>query len=176
MVSAAAGNPILDVACGAGRNALFLARNGSKVVCLDKDLVKLRTELLRLGRRKEELTARRMVLQTIDLLRDGWPFGAGSAGGIINVHFFSLSLLSFFESTLMPGGYLLLETIPGCGGNWVSLPKSGEVRAALERSFEFEFYRETKIGPRRAGSVTVGLFAKRRLEPSSNLISGENYE
>lgn len=28
------------------------------------------------------------------------------------------------ETEPIPGGYLLLETVPGCGGNYVQLPKS----------------------------------------------------
>src|SRR6185437_9872766 len=38
MASAASGKPILDIACGTGRNAFALAALGCNVICADKDL------------------------------------------------------------------------------------------------------------------------------------------
>jgi hypothetical protein len=83
-------------------------------------------------------------------------------GGIINVHFLLPALFPFCESSLSPGGYLLLETVPGCGGNYLELPKAGGIRSALGKAFDFEFYKEGKVGPRGYDAVTVQLLARRR--------------
>jgi len=70
------------------------------------------------------------------------------AGGIINVHFLLPALLPHFASSLSRGGYLLLETVPGCGNNYLQLPKEGELHSLLKGAFEFEYYKERKIGPK----------------------------
>jgi hypothetical protein len=98
----------------------------------------------------------------MDLFTDPWPFGVSRAGGIVNVHFLLPSLFPSFESSITPGGYLLLETVPGCGGNYLQLPKAGELRAALERSFDLEFYKERKVGPVSFDAVTVQLLGRRK--------------
>ncbi len=67
-----------------------------------------------------------------------------------------------FERSLSPGGYLLLETVPGCGGNYQELPKTGALRSALENAFELEFYQERKVGPIGYDAVTVRVLAKKR--------------
>jgi hypothetical protein len=83
------------------------------------------------------------------------------SGGIINAHFLFPKLFPWFES-LIPGGYLLTQTVPGCGGNYLQLPKSNELRSALSEHFEFEFYQERPVGPSAFNSVTANLLAKRR--------------
>ena len=64
-------------------------------------------------------------------------------------------------------GYLLLETIPGCGGNYLDLPRAGQLRPAFETTFDIEFYKERKVGPPGSDAVTVQLLAKknRRVSP-----------
>src|ERR1017187_7703007 len=89
-------------------------------------------------------------------------------GGIINVHFLLPALFPFCEQSLSPGGYLLLETVPGCGGNYLELPKANELRSALEMLFELEFYRERKVGPVACDAVTVQVLAKKRYQPSES--------
>jgi len=114
----------------------------------------------------------RLTLHQIDLVKEAWPFGAGVVGGIVNVHFLLPSLFPSFESSLSPGGYLLLETVPGCGGNYLELPKAGRIRSAFGKAFDFEFYREGKTGPSGYDAVTVQMLAKRKSnQPSTNLTS-----
>jgi len=162
IVDATLGKPILDVACGSGRNAIFLSRLGCTVICMDKDLTRLCTEQSRWRRPSFKKASTRLVPHKIDFIKDPWPFGARAIGGIVNVHFFSPTLFCFFENSLSPGGYLLLETVPGCGENYLELPKTGDVRLALEKGFDFEFYRERRVGPRDYDAVTVQMLAKRR--------------
>jgi SAM-dependent methyltransferase len=162
VVSASHGKPILDVACGSGRNAFHLSSLGANVVCMDRELTRLREYLTQNASTGNIVGADRIVPQQIDLINDPWPFTSASVGGIVNVHFTLPALFPYFESTLMPDGYLLLETVPGCGGNHRELPKRGELKAALEGSFSFEMYKEKPVGPLERNAVTVKLVARRR--------------
>ncbi|MFZ0739559.1 MAG: class I SAM-dependent methyltransferase [Candidatus Acidiferrales bacterium] len=152
--------PILDVACGAGRNAVFLAQSGRQVICIDKDLTELRMRCS--SDPPRDNCCDNLQLCEMDLVHDPWPFGAGTAGAIISVHFLLPALFPRFESSLLPGGYLLIETVPAHGGNYLELPRAGELRFAFQRAFDFEYYRERKAGPGNYDAVTVQLFAKRR--------------
>jgi SAM-dependent methyltransferase len=160
IAEASGGLPILDVACGSGRNAFPLKRLGCTVICIDRDLSRLRTQQLishdLAGPAEPEL-----IPQQMDLLKDSWPFGESSVGGIINIHFYCAFLLPFFERSLAPGSYLLLETVPGCGGNYLELPGAGMVKSAFEKSLDFEFYRERRVGPSGFDAVTVRMLARR---------------
>jgi hypothetical protein len=162
IVSAAAGKPLLDIAGGAGRNAVVFSNLGCSVICVDKDLSRVRAQQLRLSLTTLSNASAKLSLYQMDLVSDPWPFGVSMAGGIVNVHFLLPSLLPLFESSITPGGYLLVETVPGCGGNYLQLPKAGALRAALERSFDLEFYKERKVGPLSVDAVTVRLLGKRK--------------
>ena len=153
------GVPVLDVACGSGRNAFLLISCGCTVVCVDNNLVPLQNRL-QLSRPPLAVSAM-LTLRQLDLIKDPWPFAPRSVGGIINVHFLLPALFPHFERSLRPGGYLLVESEPGCGGNYLHLPKPGEVRSALGRGFELEFYREHRVGPPGYSAVTVKLLARR---------------
>lgn len=102
MINAARGKPILDVACGSGRNAIFLTQLGCTVICIDKDLTELRKHETY---RKGSPSLGRLELHRLDLVREPWPFAEGTAGGIVNVHYFVPSLFPYFEMSLTPGGY-----------------------------------------------------------------------
>ena len=161
VAGASHGKPILDVACGSGRNAFFLSSLGATVICMDRELTRLREYLAQNASTGIE-EADRLVPQQIDLINDPWPFTSASVGGIVNVHCTLPALFPFFGSSLMPNGYLLLETVPGCGGNFRELPKKGELKEALETDFEFEMYKEKPVGPAERNAVTVKLAARRR--------------
>jgi SAM-dependent methyltransferase len=156
IAEAASGYPIIDVACGAGRNAFYLAEFCPSVICVDRDLTRLRNQL------PSRVVSLRLTLFEMDLLEDPWPFGSHTIGGIVLVDFLDLSLFALFERSLIEGGYLLIETVSGRGGNYLELPKASELRMVLEKSFDFRLYREVKVGPRGSNAVTVRLLARRR--------------
>src|SRR5262249_30657609 len=137
--------PIVDVACGSGRNAVFLAGLGCEIFCLDRNLAQLR-RVLASGTLKPAV-AGKLRLRELDLLKDQWPFGPQCVGGIINIHFTAPVLFPFYETSLLPGGCLLLETVPAHGGNYLELPRAGQLRSAVEGTFDVAFYRERKVGP-----------------------------
>jgi hypothetical protein len=146
------GKPVLDIGCGSGRNAFPLAANGCTVICADKDLSRFHSP--------KDLEGQ-LVPQQLDFMTDAWPFAPSSAGGIISVHFLLPSLLPHFKESLSQGAYLLLETVPGCGGNYLQLPQKGQLRSLLEDSFSLEFYKVRNVGPQGCGAVAVRLFARR---------------
>ena len=162
VAGAAHGKPILDVACGSGRNAFFLSSLGATVICMDRELTRLREYLTQNASAGFIEGADRLVPHQIDLVKAAWPFDCGNAGGIINVHFTLPALFPFFANSLIPNGYLLIETIPGCGENFMDLPKRGELKTALEPHFDFEMYKESPVGRPEGNAVTVKLVATRR--------------
>src|SRR5260370_7808777 len=161
IAGAANGAPILDVACGSGRNAMIFAEMGCEVICVDRNLSNLEGELSGKGPAYE--FSSRLQLRTLDLINDPWPFGAGTIGAIINVHFLRPTLFSSFEYSLASGGQLLIESISGRGGNYLELPAAGEVRSVLETGFDFDLYEERKVGPEGSNAVTVKVIATRTL-------------
>jgi SAM-dependent methyltransferase len=161
LIAAASGRPILDVACGSGRNAFFLAGLGATVICIDKDLSSFAANL---RQRCGSLTTLSNLLlpKKIDLVRDEWPFTPGSIGAIINVHFLMPALFPHFASSLAPNGFLLLETVSGHGENYLELPQKGELKAALGDAFDFASYQERSVGPSDHHAVVVKLLARRK--------------
>jgi hypothetical protein len=72
----------------------------------------------------------------VDLLRCPWPFGESTLGGILAIHFpVAPALFVHFADSLTPGGCLLIETVGGHGGNYLELPRAGQLSRALERQF-----------------------------------------
>jgi SAM-dependent methyltransferase len=162
IIVAASGKPIVDVACGSGRNALFLARLGGAVICIDKDLSSFNANPWLLDGFVTP-SAPRLQARTIDLRNDHWPFASRSVGGIINVHFLLPLLFPLFADSLTPCGYLLLETVAGHGENYRELPQEGELKTALADAFDLVFYNERPVGPSEYHAVAVQLVGKRKV-------------
>jgi SAM-dependent methyltransferase len=158
ILAAAAGMPVLDVACGFGRNALFLAQLGCAVTCIDNDPARLRTLNVLASRSSTAL----LEIREMDLTKDDWPFAEHSVGGILSIHFFLPRLFPLFGACLIPDGYLIFETPPGYGGNYLELPRAGEIRSALADLFHLELYKERRVGSPQCDAVVVQLLARRK--------------
>ncbi len=93
----------LDVACGAGRNALFLARRGWGVMGVDFSVEGLRI----LGGR-----ARSAGLPVLPVLADAGVFHVrpGSFDLVVNTFFLLRTAFPLLHQALRPGGLLLFET------------------------------------------------------------------
>jgi SAM-dependent methyltransferase len=155
MVEAASCHPVIDVACGSGRNAAYLAQLGCTVICIDRDLTRLKSKLT-----KPRILDRLIFVQ-MDLLTDPWPIARGTVGGIVLVDFLDQSLFGYFERSLITGGHLLIETVSARGGNYLELPNAGALRTAFEKSFDFVLYRERHAGPRTSNAVTVRMLGRK---------------
>jgi SAM-dependent methyltransferase len=103
---ASALGPVLDLACGRGRNALAAAGAGIAVVGVDRDaaaLAALRAAAPRAGARVE-------ALRTDLEAGYGIPVRPGVCGAILVFRFLFRPLAPAIEAALAPGGLLLYET------------------------------------------------------------------
>jgi SAM-dependent methyltransferase len=96
----AAGARVLDLAAGRGRNALFLAARGAKIIAADRDAEALATLAGAPG----------IQTRVADLERGDWPFAGEHFDAIIVVHYLHRALLPRLLSALEDDGVLLYET------------------------------------------------------------------
>jgi SAM-dependent methyltransferase len=156
--------PILDVACGYGRNAIYLSSFGVDVICLDNNedaLSYIKSYYPKALTRTEGLG--NISTLKIDLVDDPWPYREESIGAIINVYFFLPKLFEQFLVSLKIGGYIFIESIDGHGGNYIELPPQGFVKGKLSRAFEILYFKEKKVGPPSSDASTIKLFAKKTM-------------
>lgn len=156
MIKGASGLPIADIACGSGRNAFCFAQLKCTVLCVDRDLGQLKKHSPR------QIYSKRLRLYEMDLLADPWPFAPDSIGGVVLVDYLERSLFELFNRSVAPGGYILIETVSARGGNYLELPKAGELRNAFQKSCEICVYKEKKAGPPAYDAMTVKMLARRR--------------
>jgi SAM-dependent methyltransferase len=159
--------PVLDAACGSGRNALALAVRGCTVVAVDND----RKRLLALEQINRSYLAEHasphvyighIFTVCADLKPEIWPFTPSSFSAIVCIHFPVTSLVPCFISSLQPKGYIYIETFGGHGENFRQLPKAGQLRELLSTHVEFKYYKERKVGPMALDAVSVTLCAQKR--------------
>jgi SAM-dependent methyltransferase len=104
--AAAALGPVLDIACGPGRNALAVAAAGLRVVGVDRD----RERLGVLARTAHE-RGLRVALLRADLERGhAIPLASASCGAVLVFRYLHRPLASEIERVLRPAGLLLYET------------------------------------------------------------------
>jgi SAM-dependent methyltransferase len=156
---------ILDAGCGFGRNALALAMRGASVVCLDHDSDRLRALMshapkLMAGSKNPQLQSGRLYPVCADV--DLWPFPKECFSTILCVHLVKRKLFEPFRNSLVPHGFLYLETFGGQGRNYIDLPKSREFHNLLSEQFDIVFYRERKVGPPECDAVSVALLGRKR--------------
>jgi len=102
----AVGAPALDLACGRGRNALALGREGIVTIALDRE----RGRLAALA-----TAARADALPVHPLLAEleaggGIPLASASCGAVLVFRYLHRPLAPEIERVLRPGGLLLYET------------------------------------------------------------------
>jgi tellurite methyltransferase len=95
----------LDVACGRGRNALWLAARGFETTAIDRDAATIAALDDRARREGLSLTALAM-----DLEADDATFGENAYDVIVVVHYLHRPLFPALRAALRPGGMLVYET------------------------------------------------------------------
>jgi SAM-dependent methyltransferase len=148
--------PVLDAGCGFGRNAVALAHQALTVVCADRDGHRL-DELMRLAATNKLVRA--LLPIRVQLAPSAWPFAPCSFSAVVFVHYLDALLFSSVHCSLIPGGRLYLETAGGQGGNYLELPKAGELYTLLSPRFQFDHYEERPVGPVNSNKRAVRLCA-----------------
>ncbi|MGH6877529.1 MAG: class I SAM-dependent methyltransferase [Rhizomicrobium sp.] len=167
IASSAATGPILDAPCGYGRNSVALANRGCTVIGVDNDLSRIRILETTKGQYISDAAPGRDRAGQIKLICadlsgvDRLPLKASSLSAIVCVHFPVVELVDQFVAALRTGGYLYIETFGGHGGNYLDLPKKGQLRSMIQPRADLRFYQERMAGPAYANGVSVKLFAQK---------------
>ena len=97
------GRRALDIACGEGRNSIFLAKQGFQVTGLD-----ISEQGLAKARRRTRKEGVSIAFHRVDL--EGYTF-TPSFDLILNINFLLRELFPVMVAALAPGGIALVETI-----------------------------------------------------------------
>jgi SAM-dependent methyltransferase len=155
-----AGGRVLDLACGDGRHARFLACRAHPVTAVDIDIGGL-ADLA--GEHGID------VVQT-DLEASEWPFAPASFAGIIVTNYLHRPHFKVLPATLQPGGVLIIETF-AAGNERFGRPRNpdyllapGELLSAFATPLQVVAYEHgVEQVPRPA--VRQRLVALRQAEP-----------
>ena len=151
----------IDVPSGYGRHSYLLVEHGYDVIAIDAD-----ENALRHIREGAPWGNHGITCIVADCLTD-IPLATDTIFIAVVVHFISSALLQALSCLLRIGGYLVYETYGGNGGNYLTLPRPGQIAAALHPSFELIYYQEKPVGPKK-DAVTVKCLAKRVTAPLDN--------
>ena len=116
--------PIADVACGSGRNLVPFLRSGQTIDCYDIRENSLDPYIV-------NVAGPRITQHQVDLLSEKFDLSRSRYGLVLLVHFYSADVLAKIVRSLKPGGFLIVETIDDRGGNYLQLPRAGEVLLAI---------------------------------------------
>ncbi len=102
----AARGPILDLACGSGRNALRCAAEGIRSIGIDRDAAALREMAREARERGLPLLGLRAELEAGHQI----PVATGTCAAVLVFRFLFRPLAPAIQDLLCPGGLLLYET------------------------------------------------------------------
>ena len=136
----------LDVACGRGRNAVWLASRGLRTLALDRDV-----DAVQFVRDEAERHHVPLRAEVMDLEAEESSLPSGAFDVIVVVHYLHRPLFPSLKAALRPGGLLVYETFTrdqaqrGKPTNPAFLLEPGELRElvqplaiVVEREGDFE--------------------------------------
>lgn len=160
LLAASGGGRALDVGCGDGRNALYLARHGYAVEAIDISDVLVAALTEEAERRALAITPR-----IVDLERE--PLPAGPFDAIVTMHFLQRDLFAAMQDALAPDGLLFYETLStahvqqlGHSFNPDYLLEPGELLRAFPL-LEVVDHREGIVGPTGRERGVASIVARR---------------
>lgn len=153
------GGKALDVACGKGRNALFLSERGFDVVALDIASVALEE-----GRRQAVAQGLKIEWRQVDL--ECVPLAFSGLDLVINFNYLQRSLIGPLKQALKPGGHFIFETYLidqqaiGHPKNPAYLLRYNELLDFF-RDFRVLWYREGKFAAGEETAFRAGILAEK---------------
>lgn len=146
----------LDLACGTGRNAIFLAELGYRVDAWDISEVALGALQAELDRRAASGQSLAVVPRRVDLDGEadpaGGPIPPSAYDLVLDYYFLERALFPAMAAALRPAGWLLVETFLDAGRarEQVANPAYRLARGELPRAFDrleiVEYVEEAEAG------------------------------
>ena len=149
----ASGGNALDIACGNGRNSMFLAAKGFEVDAVDISTVATR-----------HLAGRNPHINVICADLDAWNIPQNRYDLIINVRFLDRRLFPLIQNGLKTGGVLIVESFMDGEMDNYCLNQNELLRAFL--SFRIVYYEEKKTDLSEKFDHTASLVAIKTGESS----------
>jgi tellurite methyltransferase len=149
----------LDIACGKGRNALFLAERGFDVVAIDISPVALEEGKRRAGEKNLAITWQQADLEQIQLKEAAYDL-------VVNFNYLQRSLIPQIKMALKPRGYVIFDTYlidqPTIGHpkNPAYLLEHNELLKSF-RDFRVLYYREGQFAESGERAFRAGIFAQK---------------
>jgi 2-polyprenyl-3-methyl-5-hydroxy-6-metoxy-1,4-benzoquinol methylase len=149
----------LDVACGKGRNALFLAERGFDVVAIDISPVALEEGRRRAAKKNLAITWQQADLEQIQLSEAAYDL-------VVNFNYLQRSLIPQIKAALKRGGFVIFETYlidqPAIGHpkNPAYLLEHNELLNFF-RDFRVLYYREGQFSEAGEPAFRAGIFAQK---------------
>jgi SAM-dependent methyltransferase len=149
--------PVLDLACGTGRNSIYLAQKGFRVTCCD-----ISPENLEEVKKRAEARRAEIELWQVDLQREKInPLPEDTYGGILVFRYLHRPLMECIRKALRNGGLLIYETFTreqrrfGKPHNPNFLLNAGELLHTFEDWEVIHYFEGIKENPTRAVAQIV---------------------
>jgi 2-polyprenyl-3-methyl-5-hydroxy-6-metoxy-1,4-benzoquinol methylase len=149
----------LDIACGKGRNALFLAERGFSVVAIDISPVALEEGKKRAAEKNVTIIWQQADLEEIQLDESAYDL-------VINFNYLQRSLVPQIRLALKPGGYVVFDTYMidqtaiGHPKNPAYLLEHNELLHFFH-DFRVLYYREGQFPEAGEPAFRAGIFAQK---------------
>ena len=152
--------PILDVACGYGRNGAYMIKNkNSRVVFIDHDIDCLK--YIQTGKNLSvngDVDVNNIRVLYRNLNSGKLPFPDNSVGGIIDIHYYNPLLINEMVRVLAVGGFFCFESISARGKTICELPDYYYIKYLLDK-FKIISYFEKRVVPEEFCKSITKIFA-----------------
>jgi len=146
----------LDLPCGYGRHAFYMASLGYDVIGADINLAALKYV-------EQEKSQSTPTIYSICIdAAHGLPLENNVFHLAVVVHYVEPQLIDKIGQLIAPGGYLIYESYGAHGENWKTLPEKGQTQKELGHSFDIIEIQERSAGPIAFNKVLVKLFSVKK--------------